>query len=378
MRDEFPPDVKRTLAGRAGHKCSVWYKSTSGPAGDSPVALSDGIAAHITAASRKGPRFDASLSQEQRRSAKNGIWACTQHGREIDADKSAFSADVLRGLKSIREDAAARELQAGSEIVDQSAKLVEFPFVTTTYKLFELIEGQSYVFGTITSLRDLLRAGEEPSRVVDLTAEVVAEVWSEHPNVAGILATLLSNNLDLWQPSDKLIVELRQLCESVIDADDWTRVAQVEPLAFALGAKGAADVHAKLLERLITNRKWRKADVNRVRAYYGTVGNEIASIVRHWRDPFRQGLLRANDVARLMDLLLSADVTFSPPAGPALLKLLAQHAQVLAKHGQEDSAHKVVELLDALKLKRPANQAVRSTSRIHRRIKAKGPRRAAR
>ena len=342
------------------------------------MALSDGIAAHISAASRKGPRFDPSLSQERRRSAENGIWACTQHGREIDSDKSTFSADVLRGLKRIREDAAAKDLQRLPDAMDPSAKLVELPFVQTTYKLFELIEGQSYGFRTTCSLRDLLRAGEAPSRVIDLAAEVVAGVWNDHPNVAAFLSTLLSNNLDLWRPSASLIAKLHQLCDSAIEADDWTRVAQAEPLAFALGAKGAPDVHARLLERLITNPKWRKADVSRVREYYGTVGNEIASIVRHWRDPFRQGLLRANDVARLMDLLLSADGTFSPLANHALVDLLAQHAKVLVEHGQADSAHKVAELLDALKFKRPPNQALQPTSRVQRAGKTKGNRRSAR
>lgn len=378
MRDDFPQDVKRTVAARAGHKCSVCTKSTSGPAGESTVALSDGIAAHITAASRKGPRYDPSLSHERRRSAENGIWACTQHGHEIDSDGSTFSVDVLRGLKRIREDAAAKDLQRLPDALDPSAKLVEFPFAQTTYKLFELIEGQPYGFATTSSLRDLLRAGEAPSRVIDLAAEVVAGVWDDHPNVAGILSTLLSNNLDLWQPSASLIAKLHKLCDSAINADDWTRVAQAEPLAFALGAKGSPDIHARLLERLITNPKWRKADTRRVREYYGTVGNEVASIVRHWRDPFRQGLLRANDVARLMDLLLSTDGTFSPSTEHALVDLLAQHAMVLAEHGEAESAQKVAELLDALRFKRPANQALQPTSRVRRVGKTKGHRRAAR
>src|SRR5262245_55665956 len=141
MRDDFHRDVKRTLAARAGHRCSVCGRSTSGPAAGTDLSLSDGVAAHISAASPQGPRFDPAISPEQRRSAENAIWVCTKHGREIDADISTFPTHILRGLKRIREEAAERELQGPSDTIDQSAKMVELPFVQTTYKLFELIEG---------------------------------------------------------------------------------------------------------------------------------------------------------------------------------------------------------------------------------------------
>ena len=74
MRDDFLPKVKDILANRAGHKCSVCSKATSGPSTDPGGAFSDGVAADITAASAGGPRFDPTLSREKRRSAENGIW----------------------------------------------------------------------------------------------------------------------------------------------------------------------------------------------------------------------------------------------------------------------------------------------------------------
>jgi hypothetical protein len=66
----------------------------------------------------------------------------------------------------------------------------------------------------------------------------------------------------------------------------------VEPLAFALGANGHHGIHKRVLERLIEERHWRNADSTRILEYYGTVGVKIAAILRHWRDPFRTGLLR--------------------------------------------------------------------------------------
>jgi hypothetical protein len=353
MRDEFSTDVKRALAARAGHRCSVCLKPTSGPATESGIAVSDGVAAHITAASSGGPRFDPSVSPEQRRSAENGIWVCTQHGREIDADDSAFSVQVLRGLKRIREDAAQHELQRGTSPADRSAALIEFPYAATTYKLFEIIEPQAYDFATTASLHELLYQAREPTRLLNLASEVVPGIWGTHPKIAGILSTLFSNAVDLWQPSPGLLAKLEQLCNNAIQAGDWSQVASVEPLAFALSAKGCRDVHRRLLERLINESHWRDADAARIREYYGSVGIEIAAIIRHWHDPFREGLLKANDVARLIDLALSGDATVASPfARQTVLDLLEIHADLLFRSGEPDLARRVTELVAALRFVR--------------------------
>jgi flavin-binding protein dodecin len=350
-RDNFSPNVKRTLAARAGHRCSVCQKSTSGPSNDSASVLSDGIAAHITAASPNGPRFDPSLTSEERHSAENGIWACTQHGREIDADASAFSVELLRGLKRIREESAKRDLESGAASPrDDTASLIEFPHAETTYKMFEIVGAQPYSFTTTSAIREALRRAGQPSRLLDLASEVIPEIWDTHPNAAGILSTLLSTAVDVWQPTHSVLEKLRQLCDTAIQAGDWTQVASAEPLAFALGAKGHPEVHRRLLERLIEDRHWREADAARIRKYYGTIGVEIAAIVRHWHDPLREGLLRANDVARLIDLLLSGDETLAKPfAKHTLLDLLEQHALVLADCGEVELASRINELSVALR-----------------------------
>lgn len=350
MRDEFTAEVRRNLAARAGYTCSICGKSTSGPATASEAALSDGVAAHITAASLGGPRFDSSLSQQHRRSADNGIWVCTQHGREIDANSSAFSVDLLRGLKKIREDAAERALQIVASSTDQSAQLIEFPYATTAFKLFEIVAQQPYSYPTTAALRELIRRAGKPVRLLKLAAEVIPSIWNTHANVAGVLSTMLSNNLDLWQPTELLLSKLEQLCDGAIRSGDWSRVASVEPLAFALGAKGHWSIHRRVLERLIEESHWRDTDAARVREYYGTVGVEIAAILRHWHDPFRKGLLRVNDVARLMDLLLSADrILVKGTAQQTVLALLEQHAVALKDFGEVTLARRVNELVMALR-----------------------------
>jgi hypothetical protein len=101
-RDNFSAGVKAILANRAGFRCSKpsCRALTVGPSAESPDSRTNiGVASHITAASVGGPRFDSTLTSEERCSAKNGIWLCQIHGKEIDDDIVSFSPDVLRAWK---------------------------------------------------------------------------------------------------------------------------------------------------------------------------------------------------------------------------------------------------------------------------------------
>jgi hypothetical protein len=69
-----------------------------------------GVASHITAASPGGPRFDSSISEEERKSAANGIWLCQSCGKLIDDDEEGYTASKLREHKSRAEAKARREV----------------------------------------------------------------------------------------------------------------------------------------------------------------------------------------------------------------------------------------------------------------------------
>lgn len=53
------------------------------------AATNAGVAAHITAASPGGARYDAALTPEARADIGNGIWLCQNHARLIDNDELA-------------------------------------------------------------------------------------------------------------------------------------------------------------------------------------------------------------------------------------------------------------------------------------------------
>lgn len=354
--DDFPADVVRTLKDRAGNKCSVCHKSTSGPGASDDTAQSDGVAAHITAASPRGPRYDGSLSPEGRRGIENAIWGCTQHGREIDSQSSDYSEPALRALKRIREDMARRELQNSTTRTDGSAVLIELPYADTADKLVEIIAPQEYTFETTSSVRTIVRATSRGKRLLELVPEVIIGAWDIHPNVAGILATLLSASLATWEPKSSLLSKLEQLCSRAITSDEWPRVALVEPVAFAVAAKGHPDPQRQVLRRLVNPTKWRKQDAARQKKYYGSVGAEIAAVIRHWDHHYRTGLLRAHDVGRLMDLMFSESLLLkSPDAKSRLIRLLEAHAQVLADNGERELARAATDFVQALRLRHVAS-----------------------
>lgn len=130
-RDEFPGSVKTVLAKRAGGVCSnpACGCSTVGPHTDPAKALSIGVAAHIAAASMGGPRFDASMSADERSGIENGIWLCQSCAKLVDSDTLRFSLETLRRWKIIAEAKILRSL-SGSQAEDylpQPASAIHTP-----------------------------------------------------------------------------------------------------------------------------------------------------------------------------------------------------------------------------------------------------------
>jgi hypothetical protein len=101
MRDDFSPNVKLLLAKRVNFICSNpdCQRTTTGPSSDPRKSINIGVASHITAAAPGGPRYDATLSQEERKSPENGIWLCQKCAKLVDSDPQRYSQEILRKWK---------------------------------------------------------------------------------------------------------------------------------------------------------------------------------------------------------------------------------------------------------------------------------------
>lgn len=112
-RDNFTIKTVDILAKRVGYICSNpnCRKYTVGPNTEKNKATIVGIAAHITAASVGGPRYDSALSIEQRKDIDNGIWLCTNCATLIDKDPLSFPIKILNEWKRFAENEMNKELR---------------------------------------------------------------------------------------------------------------------------------------------------------------------------------------------------------------------------------------------------------------------------
>lgn len=117
-RDDFTKETKRILQERVGNRCSnpECRCLTSGPNYEPEKATRIGVAAHITAAAEGGPRFNSSLSNEERKSISNGIWLCQNCAKLIDNDEKIYTINLLLDWKQISEENCRRELEGKSPI----------------------------------------------------------------------------------------------------------------------------------------------------------------------------------------------------------------------------------------------------------------------
>lgn len=129
-RDDFSSATKELLANRVGRKCSnpMCRKLTCG-ANENPEKITNiRVAAHICAAAKGGPRYDANMTPQERKSFENGIWLCQSCSKLIDTDTTRYTKDTLQSWKRIAEEISIMEVEAAcpAQNFDKDKELVQF------------------------------------------------------------------------------------------------------------------------------------------------------------------------------------------------------------------------------------------------------------
>lgn len=119
MRDDFVQSVKDTLARRVNYLCSnpSCTLGTIGPHSEKSKSINKGVAAHITAASPGGKRFDESLKSEERSDVTNGIWLCQNCAKLVDSDELLYTTELLRAWKLTTEARVQQSVQSNSPLL---------------------------------------------------------------------------------------------------------------------------------------------------------------------------------------------------------------------------------------------------------------------
>ena len=99
---DFDDEVKQAIAALVADRCSNPYcrALTSGPTNDRTKSLTVGVSASISAMRAGEPRYDASLSDAERRAESNAIWLCYTCAKQVNSDRVRFTPDLLRSWKT--------------------------------------------------------------------------------------------------------------------------------------------------------------------------------------------------------------------------------------------------------------------------------------
>jgi hypothetical protein len=203
-RHEFPVSVKRKLAMRVAYQCSYpgCRIQTVGPTEDASGTSNLGDAAHITAAAKGGPRYDSSLTEEQRRSIENGIWMCANHARQIDNDTSRYTVELLRKWKSDGE-------QRAREVHGQPLPSAREYAVYKTIALGENVTG-----GSVTELVD--RSSDIAKRDIEKLDDRVTVDITRRDGITECHIQAPPGSLD-WRVEPAHIEEFTEKVKQLID-----------------------------------------------------------------------------------------------------------------------------------------------------------------
>ncbi|GHG18432.1 ABC-three component system protein [Streptomyces hydrogenans] len=112
-RDPVPKAQEKIVIQRSGDRCA--YPSCGIALSIDAKAAEDlhkavGKVAHIRAASAKGPRYDVTMTSEQRGSADNLIYLCGPHHDVIDTQLNYHTVEFLQDIKKKHERTVARAM----------------------------------------------------------------------------------------------------------------------------------------------------------------------------------------------------------------------------------------------------------------------------
>jgi hypothetical protein len=234
MRDDFTKDTARIIANRVSHRCSNpnCRRQVRGPHTESSKSINIGVAAHITAASPGGPRYDPNLTPDQRKSAANGIWLCQACAKLIDSDESRYSKALLLEWKQSAERAALREIE--KLCVKREAKTLQEPDSCgkVINSLFNYTFSSSETFEKDITLLvgriDDLKREEQSARNLGLKGS--AEAARDEIQATKLQIQLLKKRIEIIGHGYEYWDEMGFLsaCEACCLFDSWYPIGAVE------------------------------------------------------------------------------------------------------------------------------------------------------
>lgn len=217
---------------------------------------------------------------------------------------------------------------------DPSRSLIAVPSLQRPVDIAAVVATQPYTYLVTRNLRDLLKGRRDRGGpFLGIIATHLIDTHLSENSLNGIGATLLSTELSSsWHPQPKTLKRLSDAVLTTLVEETPDKISIVEPLAFALGAKGRTDVHREYLFRVIQHLTWRRADMQRLLRYYGPQIVELLNAIkRHLRTDLPVGLLKVNDLGRLLSVMR----TFNDQGSQSLMRQLLVASMTYLRNSSE-------------------------------------------
>lgn len=204
-RDEFREKTKQQTAKRAGYLCSdpSCRRATYGATSDGNSEMNFGEACHICAAAPKGPRYDATMTREERRGASNCIWMCDIHGSAIDTHDPKFTVDILKEWKAQAEKDSWRRVMYND--------IPPGPVAVSEDELMARLRTAS-----VADLEVFRRSDKWPSTAIPLTLTVDGLSDPVSTSALARALTILDDLILVAQPGMGKTTTLFQIAEAVL------------------------------------------------------------------------------------------------------------------------------------------------------------------
>jgi hypothetical protein len=121
-RDDFSKRTKGDLAAAAGYYCVRCNERTHYFDLAKGRWIHVGNAAHDSAASPGGPRYDAELTPAQRKAYDNGAWLCATCATLVDADPASFPPGELSAMQRRAEERMRNEVHRPAPLAQATPK----------------------------------------------------------------------------------------------------------------------------------------------------------------------------------------------------------------------------------------------------------------
>ena len=229
-----------------------------------------GEAAHICAAAPGGPRYDPSMTPEQRKSASNGIWLCRNHAKAVDSDP-AYTVEILREWQMLaRRDSRHRVLSRHT--LEGSS-----PVGPPTHDSAAVLRNAA-----VTDLDSFRNSTRWPATSVALSADLEGH---DQPVTTKDLATLLTTLDDLVLIAEPGMGKTTAVFQIALEA---VALSSFCPIVIPLGDWATGP--SPLLESVLKREAFRDLSEANIRAASAQVG--LVLLLDGWNEIDRQARRR--------------------------------------------------------------------------------------